>query len=589
MKIAVLAGGYSHERDVSLTSGCKIANTLCSLGHSVALADVYSDIDATKIQDMFSSCGNYSYAIPSTEPDLAALKAERGMGERLIGRGIIELCAAADIVFLALHGGMGEDGRIQAVLECAGIKYTGSDYGPCYLAMNKSISKTLFSAAGIPVPQGFIYRGENAEKIALPCVVKPCSLGSSVGVSIVHTKAELEAALGKVSSYEGDTLIESFVSGREFSCGVLDGKALPSIEIKPKSGFYDYEGKYQAGMTEEICPADITSEQEARIAALSEAAYRALGLSVYARFDFILDEKSGDFICLEANTLPGMTPASLIPQEAAAAGISYPELVTKIVAFSGENMRAPQLVTATDPITSLYGAFGKFTAENRLGLGDIEKVILTGVGSSHLKEPIYALPCEKVSEFECVARGGLYLSHLDEAVVVSMGTGTAIVHAKKNGNDYITNYLGGTGIGGGTLVGLSKIMLGMESIEHITELAADGSLDNVDLRIKDISSKESMINLPPDMTAANFGKVSDVASNADIALAIINMVFETAGMLAIFAARSLKTKDIVLTGNLAAMPMANELFTSLSPKFGVNFIIPEKAQFATAIGAAKAK
>lgn len=336
MKIAVLAGGYSHERDVSLTSGCKIANTLCSLGHSVALADVYSDIDidATKIQDMFSSCGNYSYAIPSTEPDLAALKAERGMGERLIGRGIIELCAAADIVFLALHGGMGEDGRIQAVLECAGIKYTGSDYGPCYLAMNKSISKTLFSAAGIPVPQGFIYRGENAEKIALPCVVKPCSLGSSVGVSIVHTKAELEAALGKVSSYEGDTLIESFVSGREFSCGVLDGKALPSIEIKPKSGFYDYEGKYQAGMTEEICPADITSEQEARIAALSEAAYRALGLSVYARFDFILDEKSGDFICLEANTLPGMTPASLIPQEAATAGISYPELVTKIIELS---------------------------------------------------------------------------------------------------------------------------------------------------------------------------------------------------------------------------------------------------------------
>ncbi len=198
--------------------------------------------------------------------------------------------------------------------------------------------------------------------------------------------------------------------------------------------------------------------------------------------------------------------------------------------------------------------------KNRLGLGDIEKVILTGVGSSHLKEPIYALPCEKASEFECVARGGLYLSHLDEAVVVSMGTGTAIVHAKKNGEDYITKYLGGTGVGGGTLVGLSKIMLGMESIEHITELAAGGSLDNVDLRIKDISSKESMINLPPDMTAANFGKVSDVASNADIALAIINMVFETAGMLAIFAARSLKTKDIVLTGNLAAMPMANEAF-----------------------------
>ena len=334
MKIAVLAGGYSHERDVSITSGCKIANTLCSLGHSVALADVYSDIDTAKIQDMFSTRGGYSYTIPSAEPDLAALRAERGMGERLIGDGITALCAAADITFLALHGGMGEDGRIQAILECNGIKYTGSDYGACYLAMNKSIAKTLFSAAGVPVPRGFIYRGENTEDISFPCVVKPCSLGSSVGVSIVHTKEELISALGKASSYEGDTLIEDFISGREFSCGVLDGKALPAIEIKPRSGFYDYMGKYQAGMTEEICPADITKEQEARIAALSEAAYRALGLSVYGRFDFILDEKSKDFICLEANTLPGMTPASLIPQEAAAAGLSYSELVMKIIALS---------------------------------------------------------------------------------------------------------------------------------------------------------------------------------------------------------------------------------------------------------------
>lgn len=270
-------------------------------------------------------------------------------------------------------------------------------------------------------------------------------------------------------------------------------------------------------------------------------------------------------------------------------GIDVGGSTTKIVAFHGESMIEPQLVTARDPITSLYGAFGKFTSENKLGLADIEKVILTGVGSSHLKEPIYALPCEKASEFECVARGGLYLSQLDEAIVVSMGTGTAIVHAKKEGNAHITEYLGGTGVGGGTLLGLSKIMLGMESIEHITELATGGTLDNIDLRIKDISSKESLIDLPPDMTAANFGKVSDVASHADIALAIINMVFETAGMLAIFAARSLGLRDIVLTGNLAALPMAKKLFTSLSPKFGVNFIIPDKAQFATALGAARAK
>ena len=334
MKIAVLAGGYSHERDVSMTSGCKIANALCSLGHSVALADVYGNIDAKNTDSMFGTEGNYSYRIPEKEPDLAALKKERGMGEKLIGNGITELCARADIAFLALHGGMGEDGRIQAILECNGIKYTGSDYGACYLAMNKSIAKTLFAAAGVPVARGFIFRGEKTEDIPLPCVVKPCSLGSSVGVSIVRTKEELEKALGKASSYEGDILIEEFISGREFSCGVLDGKALPIIEIKPKSGFYDYMGKYQAGMTDEICPAPITKAQEERIAALSEAAYRALGLSVYGRLDFILDEKSGDFVCLEANTLPGMTPASLIPQEAAAAGISYAELVEKIVLLS---------------------------------------------------------------------------------------------------------------------------------------------------------------------------------------------------------------------------------------------------------------
>ena len=266
-------------------------------------------------------------------------------------------------------------------------------------------------------------------------------------------------------------------------------------------------------------------------------------------------------------------------------GIDVGGSTTKIVGFRNEKIIAPQFVQATDPLTSLYGAFGKFTAENGIELSDIEKVILTGVGSSHVSKPLYGLACETVSEFECVGRGGLFLSELSEAIVISMGTGTAIVHAKRDG--YL-NYLGGTGVGGGTLTGLSKKMLGIERIDHIVELAKDGSLDNVDLRIKDISKKKSALSLPENMTASNFGKLSDIASAGDIALAIINMVFETAGMLGIFAARDKGLHDIVLTGNLTTIPQAKDIFESLNTIFDINFIIPETAQFATAIGAALA-
>lgn len=264
-------------------------------------------------------------------------------------------------------------------------------------------------------------------------------------------------------------------------------------------------------------------------------------------------------------------------------GIDVGGSTTKIVGFRGSTIIDPQFVQAKDPLTSLYGAFGKFTAENALELGDIEKVILTGVGSSYVTKPLYGLPCEHISEFECVGRGGLYLSQLSEAIVISMGTGTALVHAKKDG--YI-DYLGGTGVGGGTLTGLSKKILGMESISHIVELAADGSLDHVDLKIKDITDRKSSLSLPENMTASNFGKLSDIASPADIALAIINMVFETAGMLGVFSARSKNLHDIVLTGNLTTIPQSQEIFEALNQIFDIHFIIPENAQFATAIGAA---
>lgn len=265
-------------------------------------------------------------------------------------------------------------------------------------------------------------------------------------------------------------------------------------------------------------------------------------------------------------------------------GIDVGGSTTKIVGFRNGAMIAPQFVKASDPLTSLFGAFGKFTAENNISLSDIEKVILTGVGSSYVTKPLYGLPCERAVEFECVGRGGIYLSGLEEAIVISMGTGTAIIHADNKGN---VHYFGGTGVGGGTVVGLSRKMLGMDSIEHIVEIAKEGSLNNVDLRIKDMYDKNSS-SLAGNMTAANFGKLSDIASSSDIALAIINMVFETAAMLGIFAARSKNLKNIVLTGNLTSIPQAKPIFSGLQKIFDMNFIIPENAQFSTAIGAARA-
>ena len=268
-------------------------------------------------------------------------------------------------------------------------------------------------------------------------------------------------------------------------------------------------------------------------------------------------------------------------------GIDVGGSTTKIVGFrkNGEQKEliSPLFVKAADPVTSIYGAFGKFIDQNGLALSDIEQVLTTGVGSSYLSKPIYELPCASVPEFKSIGLGGLYLSHLDEAIVVSMGTGTAIVHARR-GRD--TEYLGGTGVGGGTMMGLSKKILGMEEIEHLEALAAQGDLANVDLRVGDITKKDKNVTLPDHMTAANFGKLSDVASQADVALGIMNMVFETIGMMAIFAARSRNIHDIVLTGNLSRIAYAKEAFASLSSMFSLNFIIPENAQYATVIGTA---
>ena len=272
-------------------------------------------------------------------------------------------------------------------------------------------------------------------------------------------------------------------------------------------------------------------------------------------------------------------------------GIDVGGTTTKIVGFHKEEGKAPTLVEplfvrATDPVTSAYGAFGKFTLENKLALDDIDCVMMTGAGSSFIDKPIYSVKCERATEFSSIGYGGLYLSGLDEAMIVSMGTGTAMVYAKREGDGVKTQYLGGTGVGGGTLVGLSRKILGVDNIDHIEGLCEGGNLDNIDLRIKDISNLSRYNGVDESLTAANFGKLSDIASKHDIALGIANMVSETIGMVAIFAARNYSLKNIVLTGNLTVVKPIRERLLSMGEGFGVNFIIPEQAQFATVIGAA---
>ncbi|MBQ7399654.1 MAG: type II pantothenate kinase [Clostridia bacterium] len=262
-------------------------------------------------------------------------------------------------------------------------------------------------------------------------------------------------------------------------------------------------------------------------------------------------------------------------------GIDVGGSTTKIVGFDGEKMICPLFVKASDQLASVYGAFGKFTDTNSIALSEIDRVMITGVGSTFLADELYGIKAEHISEFECVGKGGLYLSGLERAIIVSMGTGTSIVHATKDG---LIEYMGGTGVGGGTVIGLAKKMLGISDIVSLIDVAAEGNLQNIDLTIADITKKD--IGLESHMTAANFGKVSDVATKGDLALGLINMVFESVGMLAVFAARSKNIKDVILTGNLVRLPQAKTIAETFSTLFGLNFSIPENAEFATAIGAA---
>ena len=341
MRIVVLAGGTSTERDVSISSGILVAAALREKGHEVVLLDVFKgyERDICDVYALFKQ--NYSFTdaikVGDTISDIDEIREERrDKSDRYLGENVIDICSYADITFLALHGGAGENGQIQATLDLLGLKYTGSPYLGSALAMNKGITKSVLIQKHILTPQGEIFKSAEDAKAwnIFPCVVKPCSGGSSVGITIAQNADEYKESVAEAFSYgEDEIVVEEYIKGREFSVGLLGGKALPPIEIIPNEGFYDYKTKYQAGAARDVCPADITGDEDKALREAAVATYNALHLESYARVDFILTE-DGKAYCLEANTLPGMTPTSLLPQEAKVEGISYADLCEQIIEIS---------------------------------------------------------------------------------------------------------------------------------------------------------------------------------------------------------------------------------------------------------------
>ena len=276
MKIIVLAGGLSTERDVSLASAAGICNTLLEKGHDAFLLDVFLGLENApeNLEDVFTLPGHgleIAKNISETEPDLAAVKASRpDQSDCFFGPNVIELCRLADMTFLGLHGGEGENGKLQASFDLLGIRYTGPDSLGCAVAMDKGLTKQIFMEAGVDTPSGVCLYKEDSDcsleslGLSFPVVVKPCSGGSSIGVYIVNTEDEYRQALKNSFRYENEVVIETYIKGREFACGVIDGKALPPIEIIPKSGWFDYANKYQANATEEVCPGAVYGSQETR-------------------------------------------------------------------------------------------------------------------------------------------------------------------------------------------------------------------------------------------------------------------------------------------------------------------------------------
>lgn len=339
MKIVVLAGGLSAERAVSLVTGTTACRALREDGHQAILVDLFLGI-AELPQDpavLFDApdglCTDTEIAVDA--PDLDAVRASRG-GRSLIGPHVLEICQMADIVFLGLHGMDGEDGRIQAALDLLGVPYTGSGYLASAMAMDKEVTKRMMVSLGIPTPEWQIltYRPEDADELAqelpMPCVVKTIDGGSSLGVFLPDNREQLRDALVSVLKFGSRVLVEKRVYGRELMQGILGDQYLPAVMTIPSGHNFDYAAKYQAGGAAEICPAPITDAEQKKLGELALKLHHGLGLEVYSRADVILDEQ-GDLWFLETNSLPGMTPVSLLPKEASATGVSYNELCEEIV------------------------------------------------------------------------------------------------------------------------------------------------------------------------------------------------------------------------------------------------------------------
>lgn len=340
MKIVVLCGGVSTERAISIVSGVGVCKALRSKGHEAILLDVFFGDEDVDLMDAFPEeydVDNAAGYIHSFDNRVASAVANKERS--FFGANVITLCRMSDIVFLALHGENGENGKVQATFDLHKIKYTGTGYVSSALAMDKSLTKIMLEAGNVPVPRGTtVHRGFDSVDISdigltYPVVVKVANGGSSVGVYIARNEEEYIAALDNAFSLEDEVIIEEYIDGREFSVGLIDGKALPIIEIVPKVGFYDYRNKYTAGATDEYCPARISEELTRKMQHYAEDGYRALFMKSYARLDFMMD-RDGGMYCLEANTLPGMTPTSLMPQEAAVIGMDYPTFCEKLIEVS---------------------------------------------------------------------------------------------------------------------------------------------------------------------------------------------------------------------------------------------------------------
>lgn len=342
MKIILITGGPSAEREVSIASSKSILNALRSSGHSVRVVD---PIYGTRVMNEADIFGD---VLGKNSPSVQKLEEIHKTSNRNILNCInSDIFDNADLAFLGVHGKFGEDGRIQTLLELRGINYTGSGVFASALAMDKDVTKVILNAGGILTPEWFSLTrtsfespdilNEKINKITgYPCVVKPNDEGSTVGLSIVQPDVEdikLPEAVDLAFQYSEKVLIEKFVKGRELTVPVIGNEAFPVIEIRPKDGFYDYEHKYTKGMTEYFCPADIPVKIYEEAKKVAVKAHEALGCSVYSRVDFILDDNN-DLYCLEVNTLPGMTETSLVPKSASANGMSFNQLIDKIIELS---------------------------------------------------------------------------------------------------------------------------------------------------------------------------------------------------------------------------------------------------------------